>query len=337
MGGRLRPRPALPFPLRFRWQEEERPGPVWGALFARTWPSYEKWFLRDGEEQRPELAVSRAQLERHMPELVGTWERLVELAGGDERVARMLSLYCPTPYITGCSQAVWLRDEPLLVRNYDFHPGACEGNFLRSRWSGTSTLAASDCLWGVLDGLNQHGLVVSLAFGGRREVGEGFGIPLILRYALETCATVDEAVLVLRRVPSHMSYNLSLLDASGEHALVAVAPDRSTSITRAALATNHQPGLKWSRYDKFTHSAERERHLSERLADPDLTAEGFALGFLRPPLYSTRYERAFGTLYTAVYRPRSGSVSYLWPGHRVEQSLDTFESRELVVQLGPSH
>jgi predicted choloylglycine hydrolase len=27
--------------------------------------------------------------------------------------------------------------------------------------------------------VNERGLVVSLAFGGRREVGDGFGIPLI--------------------------------------------------------------------------------------------------------------------------------------------------------------
>ena len=335
MGGSIRPRPAPPVSFRFRWRQEERPGPVWAGLFERTWPSYERWFARDGEQQRPDLATSRAELERHMPELVPIWERLVELADGGERVARMLSLYCPTPYVTGCSQAVWLRGEPLLVRNYDFHPSACEGNFLHSAWSGSRTLVASDCLWGVLDGLNERGLVVSLAFGGRREVGEGFGIPLILRYALETCSSVAEACLVLQRVPSHMSYNVTLLDASGEHALVAVAPDRSTLVTRAELATNHQPGLKWSRYDKFTHSAERERHLSASLADPALSAEGFVQQFLRPPLYNTRYERAFGTLYTTVYRPRSGGVSYLWPAARVEQTLDAFEARELEVKLRP--
>ena len=42
----------------------------------------------------------------------------------------------------------------------------------------------SDCLWGLLDGINDAGLAVSLAFGGRA-TREGFGIPLVVRYLLE--------------------------------------------------------------------------------------------------------------------------------------------------------
>ena len=37
-------------------------------------------------------------------------ERLVELAGGDELAARMLSLYRPPGFIVGCSQGAWTRD-----------------------------------------------------------------------------------------------------------------------------------------------------------------------------------------------------------------------------------
>ncbi len=332
MGGTQRPRPAIPFS--FRWLREEQPGALWAALYERTWASYSKWFLRDGEDERPDLSACRVELERHMPELVPTWERLVELTGDNEQAARMLSLYCPTPYITGCSQAVWSRGEPVLVRNYDYHPGACEGTFLWSAWNGVRTLAASDCLWGVLDGVNEHGLVVSLAFGGRREVGDGFGIPLILRYVLDTCRNVGESVHVLERIPSHMSYNVSLLDASGERVVAAVAPDRSTSIAHEDIATNHQRAVEWSRYDRFTKSAERERFLDRLLDDPELSAEDFAQRFLRPPLYNTRYDRAFGTLYTAVYRPLGCKATYLWPKHRVEQSLDRFDESELVVRLG---
>ena len=335
MGDSRRPRPTIPF--HFRWLEEAQPGPVWADLFERTWASYSRWFLKDGDERRPRLADCREELERYMPELVPTWERLVELSGGNELAARMLSLYRPTPYVSGCSQAVWSRGEPVLVRNYDYHPGACEGTFLHSAWNGTRTLVASDCLWGVLDGVNEHGLVVSLAFGGRREVGDGFGIPLILRYVLETCRTVAEGALVLQRVPSHMSYNVSLLDASGDTVVAAVAPDRSTSILRESVATNHQRALEWSKYDRFTKSAERERYLCDLLDSEDMNAVAFERRFLRKPLYNTRYDRAFGTIYTAAYRPADRSARYLWPALSVEQSIDRFESAELHVRLGERH
>lgn len=322
MGATLQPRPAAPFV--FRWIQEDAPGPRWVELFERAWPSYRRWFRRDGDV-RPDLDTCARELATHMPELVPIWEQLRELTAGDPEAARMLSLYNPTPYVTGCSQAVWTRnDQPLLVRNYDFHRSACEGVFLHSCWTGTRTLVASDCLWGVLDGMNEHGLVVSLAFGGRREVGPGFGIPLILRYVLETCATVAQAVAVFERVPSHMSYNISLLEASGAHAMVAVAPDRWTSTLPLEVATNHQPGTKWSNYDRFTKSAEREEHLQGLVANPRMNRTGFVQAFLKPPLYNTRYDRAFGTIYTAAYDPRRLQASFHWPTARVDQSIDTF-------------
>src|SRR4051812_44843063 len=106
--------------LTFRAVSELAPGPRWQALFAEASPAYEAWFLREGEARRPTYGESRKMLERHLPELVPTYEKLVDLAGGGDRQARLLSLWCPTPFLSGCSQAVWPAGEPLLVRNYDY-------------------------------------------------------------------------------------------------------------------------------------------------------------------------------------------------------------------------
>jgi len=317
--------------LAFRWLAEDLPGAGWQALLQRSWPSYRRWFSIGGERARPALRTSRSKLREHLPELLPVWERLCELAGGDEEVARMLSLYRPAPYIAGCSQAVWLRGEPLLVRNYDFHPAQCEGVFLASRWGGTRVLASSDCLWGALDGLNEHGLAVALAFGGRPVVGDGFGIPLLVRYLLENAHDVAEATRLMGRLPCHMSYNLTLLDAAGAHALIQVAPDRPMRVLDKAAATNHQRKGEWARYEAFSHSVDRESFLLQKLRQRRLDAEGFVGMFLEAPLFQKRYARAFGTLYTVVYRPRSRTVEHLWPGARVESGFDRFENRELVV------
>ena len=51
-------------------------------------------------------------LRAHMPELVPAYERVVELAGGGDLAARMLSLYRPPPYLAACSQGVWSRTAP---------------------------------------------------------------------------------------------------------------------------------------------------------------------------------------------------------------------------------
>ena len=335
--------------LHLRWIAEDRPGAGWLALFRRAWPAYRGWFLREGDDARPELDLSRRKLGEAMPELMPVWERLVGIGGevagdgsGAEEalVARMLTLYRPTAFLAGCSQAVLAGEDPLLIRNYDYDPGKFEGVFLRSNWTGTRVLATSDCLWGVLDGVNEHGLVVALSFGGRREVGEGFGIPLILRYVLEVCATVDEAVEVLRAVPSHMAYNVSLLDRSGMYAVAQVGPGRDLVVTSSAVATNHQGRITWSAYAKATASREREDFLLDCLETPGLTGTELEEAFLRPPLYLEQFNRGFGTLYTVVYRPGEGpgttgaSAAYRWPEDRVDQSVHQFEPGERGVALG---
>jgi hypothetical protein len=49
------------------------------------------------------------------------------------------------------------------------------------------------------------------------------------------------------------------------------------------------------------------------LSKPTTTAPQLADAFLRPPLHSQAYERGYGTLYTAIYRPARGEVEYRWP------------------------
>ena len=77
----------------------------------------------------------------------------------------------------------------MLVRNYDYPASRLEGIVYLTEWSGRRVLGMSDCLWGLLDGVNDAGLAVSLTFGGRRDVGDGFGIPIVVRYLLEICDT----------------------------------------------------------------------------------------------------------------------------------------------------
>lgn len=321
-------------PIPFRAIREERPGPRWLALFEEAWPSYERWFLSEGDAARPSRTRGEDELRRHMPELLPIYRELVALAGGSALVARFLAHYRPTPYLSGCSQVAWSYPEPCLVRNYDYHPDLWEASLVYTAWSGTRVIAMSECLWGVLDGMNEHGLAVSLAFGGRRVVGDGFGIPLVLRYVLELCRTTREACDVLVRVPSHMAYNVSVVDALGHYATVQVSPDRPAAVLRSAVATNHQGAVEWHAHATMTYTTERERFLTSRLADPTETFERLTERFLDEPLYARDYLRGFGTLYTAVYRPAEGAMELRWPAHVLRQSFARFEECELPIRFG---
>lgn len=311
--------------LIFEAVSEARPGPKWQALFSRYWPAYRAWLTRRGGPDQPTPRQARTALQSHMPELLPTYDRLLELAGGAPLAARLLSCFRPPAYLISCSQAALSRPgSRVLTRNYDLDPNLNEGLILHSAWTGRPVLASSEFLWGVADGMNDAGLALSLAFGGRRIVGDGFGIPLILRYVLEVCDDLDDALQVLRRVPSHMAYNVTLLDRRGRSATVQVGPDRPVWVIEPAVATNHQGGVEWAEHGRFTATLEREAFLHGRLADPRTTEQDLIEAFLRPPLYNTDYQRGFGTLYTAVYRPAQGLAQWHWPGEVWSQSIDDF-------------
>jgi predicted choloylglycine hydrolase len=311
--------------LHFRAFAEDTPGPKWAGQFRVFWPAYQKWWAREGLSARPTYMESRNALRAQMPEIVDLYDELVELAGGGDQQARFLSFYCPPPYLAGCSQAIWQGEVPLLVRNYDYDPRAFDGVMLSTAWQGRRVVGMTDGLFGLIDGMNDAGLAVSLTFGGRREIGEGFGVPLILRYILQTCATAPEAVAALRRLPCHMSYNVTVLDADRRHATAYLTPDRETVVSNTPVATNHQERVEWSRHARFTATVERERFLLQRLTQHPETEDRFIETFLKPPLYSTDFARGFGTLYTAAYWPGDGRAHVLWPGRAWKQHVNAFQ------------
>jgi predicted choloylglycine hydrolase len=318
--------------LTFRAFAEEGPGEQIAGHLAAAWPGFRKWW-REGANTRPTAEQARARLEEHMPELVPAWERLAALLGDEPDAPAALALWNPPPFLTGCSQAAVLPGGPALVRNYDWDHRLFDAVVARTAYTGRRVLGMLDCLWGLLDGINDAGLAVSLTFGGRPQVGEGFGIPLVLRYVLETCETVEEAARALRRVPVHMSYNVTAVDQAGRRATVYLAPDRPAHVTSLAVTTNHQERVEWAPYAAAIRSVERQRHLEELLAvGADVPAVVAAC--LRSPLYATRFQEGFGTLYTAEYRPAEGLARYHWPDRTWEHSLNLPGPDSVGIRLG---
>ena len=312
--------------------QEDKPGEKWQALFNKTWPFYRKWFLSEGLLSRKGYLTSVNMLQQYMPELLPVYEKLVALAGGGDLEARFLSMYCPPPYMSGCSQLAWKRDKIFLIRNYDYSPSLFEGALLYTGWL-KPVIGVSDCNWGLLDGMNEDGLTLSLAFGGRNVVGEGFGIPLIIRYILETCSSTAQAIRKLEYIPVHMAYNVTVIDASGEYATAYLSPDKKPVIIKSPLATNQQEVIDWPYYAALTATEERKRLLETIHVTPNETERTVIKKFLHPPLYTYNYEKNFGTLYTAFYDISAGTISIEWPGEKIMQSFQTFREEKIQVHL----
>lgn len=304
-----------PVRVSFASLAEERPGPRWRQVFDAGWPGWSEWLGGRVTGEPAELRRAERALRRHMPELAPLWEQLVDVAGADARAAQFLTFWTPPRYLVHCAQAVIEDDEgPLLIRNYDLDPALNEGFLYRTGWLGRPVIGMVDGLAGLADGMNDAGLAVSLAFGGRVVTGRGFGVPLILRYLLQVCTEVPDAVEALRGLPCHMAYNLTLVDRRGRHATVLMSPDRPAIVQDARFATNHQLGVEWPQHARLSRTLERADYLGEALADAGVGAEGLRRRFLAPPLHCRGYGHGYGTVYTALYRPAQGRMQLAWPG-----------------------
>ncbi|MEX2597921.1 MAG: C45 family peptidase [Salibacteraceae bacterium] len=304
----------------------------WAELFEKTWPTYKRWFTKEGLQARPGYLSSSRAFEQYFQELTPTYEKLCQLIGGSDLASRFLSMYCPPPYMSGCSQIAWIKDHPALIRNYDYSPRYFEGAIVKTNWL-KPIIGMSDCTWGLLDGVNEDGLSASLTFGGRKLTAEGFGIPLVLRYCLETCSTTVEAIQKLANIPVHMAYNVTLLDRYLNFATIYFIPGQKNQVNYIAVGTNHQEEISWPDYARMTRTVERRNILENTLLNPMETHHSIINRFLAPPLFNTAYEKAFGTLYTAAYYPIDRSVRFIWQGKEIYQSFEHFEEGKSSILL----
>jgi predicted choloylglycine hydrolase len=178
----------------------------WAAYARGMWQEMEGLLTEEG--RTPEGADRvRALFRAHMPELVPVLDRLAGQLDRPEAEA-FLTHAALRPFSQACTQ---IGQNGTLLRNYDLRPDQCEGTIVSSCFL-RPVIGMQDMLWGLLDGMNDAGLAVSLTWGGRSAYGRGFAILILVRYLLETCDTVDEAVDRLRSLPVAVPQNLTLVD-----------------------------------------------------------------------------------------------------------------------------
>jgi predicted choloylglycine hydrolase len=315
-----------PYPVTFHAFAEEAPGPQWRAHFDRHWPALRRALLDRMPAELSPIADAEAALRRAMPELVPTWERMVELAD-DPLAARVLTLADDHVMMPGgCSQGVV---DQALVRNYEFTPDQFEATIWLSALTGRRVLGVTAGLWGLLDGINDAGLAASVAFGGQRLHGPGFAIPLVVRYLLEVCDDLADVAELLPGLPPTEAYNLTVADATGAHASFFLTPGEPPRVSPENAVTNHQETITWPEYAVFSRTIERQELLNTLVNVSNVDTVTTAM--LRPPLYCTDYGRSFGTLYTAVYRTRERAAEYRWPDLAWRQSIDNFTPGQISV------
>jgi hypothetical protein len=154
----------------------------------------------------------------------------------------------------GCSTFAWLDGERAVAgRNYDYWPMQARRQRIRftpaARGAHASLGARGGAPCGRYDGLNRHGLFVSLHVvltDPPDAIKPGIPFHLVARLALELCASAREAVDLLLRLP-HLSALNYLVADPGMACVVEADPrrvrardsDPGPGGARIAAATNH--------------------------------------------------------------------------------------------------
>ncbi|AKO96099.1 putative choloylglycine hydrolase [Marinovum algicola DG 898] len=306
-------RPGYALHRRFAALSEERPAETWESLLHAHWPGWRDWYLARGGTTAETTREAERALRRHMPEMTKLIDRLSATLPDDPVLREFLTFWCPPRYLVSCTQAASEDARgPFLMRNYDLDPALSEATLLRSNWRGKVVMGMVEGLAGLSDGMNQDGLAVSLSFGGRVGTGRGFGIPLLIRYVLETCTDVQDGLDALRAVPCHMSYNVTLTDRRGQAATVFLSPDRPPMVQFTPWATNHQLGVEWPRHGRISATLERAQSLGLMFARNPPDEATLQSSFLTPPFFSAKYRAGYGTVFSIVYRPVQGTARLFW-------------------------
>lgn len=205
---------------------------------------------------------------------------------------------------------------PIVGRNYDFfYDESKEGatTFCSYPEGGFASLGNCDIWVGREDGLNEAGLFVAQTRFFYKGLKPGLAFWLVIRLLLDKCATVDEGLELLRRVPHAQGFTYLLADSSGKAVTVEQTLDGIElryPENGLLVMTNHAVCSRWAGKEVFVppDSHPRYRRLQELLGSGivDLSAVKQALQDHQGLVCSHGAHfpnRRFGTIWSLVGRP----------------------------------
>ncbi|HPF16536.1 MAG TPA: C45 family autoproteolytic acyltransferase/hydrolase [Thermotogota bacterium] len=242
----------------------------------------------------------------------------------------------------GLSRRCTENNHTLLARSYEFSDEVTDCIFADIEEEGCArTMGFASIVFGRLDGMNEHGLAVTMTAGipPLEEFGaEGSMFWTVLRRVLDTCKTVHEAWDVINRIPSGFCPTYLVADQQGDIMLVEQTPDKikrkiitKESPDHLLAATNHfnLEGMIPLRKHVFKQSIHRyEKILKTFEKDKTYTIEEIQ------SLLSTRYPEGlsapyfkeyFGSLWSCIYDCESRTIRKRMGNHSTDWQQVSFD------------
>lgn len=113
-------------------------------------------------------------------------------------------------------------NEVIFARNHDMFTELRKNteSVLCQPENGYTFLGQGDALIGKEEGINEHGLAVGFTYVRPKQHKPGLSFLFIIRYLIEKCANVEEALREFNKIPVASSQNILLVDKSGDMAVI---------------------------------------------------------------------------------------------------------------------
>ncbi len=222
-----------------------------------------------------------------------------------------------------CSQMVVLpkiteNGHIYLARNYDYWTQASDLCLITTRVKGKfSHIGFSELGFGRNDGINEHGLCISMsnAAPGKTSNSFGFEFWVIIRSVLDSCRNIDEAVELIYKIPTSTYTNFIVADRNGNAALIEVAGLKKAvqrinqfDSKQYLCASNHFISKEMLKYDdaRYWDSVARYKAMELRINDAipyvtKNTIKNIQSDFIPLGICCHNYRSRFGTLWSVIY------------------------------------
>lgn len=122
--------------------------------------------------------------------------------------------------------------------------------------AGYSFIGNSTAVVQMEDGINEHGLAIGLTFNNLKVIKPGLNAGMLVRYMLEKCKTVKEALASLTSIPIASAQTLTIVDKTGDMVVVECNCEKSFIIKprnneNFVVACNHFVSGEMQRYQDF--------------------------------------------------------------------------------------
>ncbi len=287
-------------------------------------------FIRSGKGAFDSWEFEKVQrsFDRYFPGLNAEIAGLADATG----IAPIEVIYYAATYqrAPGCSHLVVLPPacedgHTWLARTYDFSDAEDDLRLCTTHIDGMYRhIGFSSMLFGRCDGINEHGLAVTMSSGGiplRTPIQTGYTFWALVRGVLETCRTVDEGLAFFEEIPLSGNNIFLLVDRMGQAALVEVfGPNKAVKRIDVLAkqpylcATNHYTLPEMLSYQPgkiMPNSQVRASTMNACLEQGPVSKKRLKalLGTLYPEGLSCHfYAEYFGTLHAMMFDVTTGKV-----------------------------